>query len=260
MNDILGKTGSIWSSVHPAGQMTFIGGHRGSSIGAVENTLAAFKLAIAEGADFIETDLRLTRDGIPVAFHDANLERLHGDPRSVAELDLAELRAIHPQTVTIAEALEVAAGHVSVLLDTKIAEPQALSHSIEFLGPWLRGGTVAFGTRSIAASELIRQELPDCPVLGLYQDYSDYPALAAMGGLWARLWEEDASARAIAELQELGLKVIVMAGRRRADAVGLISPDALATLLEWHPDAVMLNDVKTGVAVRDTALHQSIFT
>ena len=260
MNDILGKTGSIWSALHPAGQMTFIGGHRGSSIGATENTLAAVKLAIAEGADFIETDLRLTRDGIPVAFHDANLERLHDDPRSIAELDLAELRAIHPHAMTIAEALEAAAGHVSVLLDTKISEPQALRHSIEVLGPWLGGDTVAFGTRSIAASELIRQELPGCPVLGLYQDYSDYPALAAMGGQWARLWEEDASARAIAELQELGLKVIIMAGRCGADTVGVISPDALATLLEWHPDAVMLNDVRTGAAVRDAAPRQPNFT
>ncbi len=260
MNDILGKTGSIWSSAHPAGQVTFIGGHRGSSIGAMENTLAAVKLAIAESADFVETDLRLTRDGIPVAFHDASLERLHDDPRSVAELDLAELRAIHPQTMTIADVLSVAAGHVSVLLDTKIGEPHALRRSIEVLGPWLGDGTVAFGTRSTATSELIRQELPDCPILGLYENYADYPVLAAMGGLWARLWEEDASARTIAELQELGLKVIVMAGRRSADAVGLISPDALATLLEWRPDAVMLNDVKTGVAVRDTSIHQSIFT
>lgn len=49
--------------------------HRGASALAPENTLAAFKRAIDDGAEGIEFDVRLTRDGVPVVIHDATLER-----------------------------------------------------------------------------------------------------------------------------------------------------------------------------------------
>ena len=53
--------------------------HRGASGDRPENTLPAFEEAIAQGADVIETDLHLSRDGVVVIHHDASLERL-GEP------------------------------------------------------------------------------------------------------------------------------------------------------------------------------------
>jgi len=50
-------------------------GHRGSSAVAPENTLAAFNRAMRDGADGIEFDVRLARDGVPVVIHDATLRR-----------------------------------------------------------------------------------------------------------------------------------------------------------------------------------------
>ncbi len=49
--------------------------HRGASAYAPENTLAAYRLAIEMGADFIEQDLEVTRDGVLICLHDASLER-----------------------------------------------------------------------------------------------------------------------------------------------------------------------------------------
>jgi glycerophosphoryl diester phosphodiesterase len=49
--------------------------HRGASAYAPENTLAAFRLAIAQGADGVEPDLGLTRDGVLICLHDDSLER-----------------------------------------------------------------------------------------------------------------------------------------------------------------------------------------
>ena len=49
--------------------------HRGASAQAPENTLAAFRRALADGAEGIECDVRLARDGVPVIFHDATLRR-----------------------------------------------------------------------------------------------------------------------------------------------------------------------------------------
>jgi len=53
-------------------------GHRGASGHAPENTHAAFELAFEHGADGIEFDVRLARDGVPYVFHDARLERTAG--------------------------------------------------------------------------------------------------------------------------------------------------------------------------------------
>jgi glycerophosphoryl diester phosphodiesterase len=68
--------------------------HRGSSDHAPENTMAAFRRALDEGADVIETDLWLTADGHFVCHHDATLARMTGDPRLVTAITLAELAGL----------------------------------------------------------------------------------------------------------------------------------------------------------------------
>ena len=50
--------------------------HRGGSAEATENSWAAFEHAVALGYSYVETDVRATSDGVPVAFHDPRLERL----------------------------------------------------------------------------------------------------------------------------------------------------------------------------------------
>src|SRR6476660_6054695 len=66
-------------------------GHRGASAFAPENTLAAFSRAISDGADGIEFDVRLSRDGVAVVIHDASLKRTGLINRLVSDLTAAEL-------------------------------------------------------------------------------------------------------------------------------------------------------------------------
>ena len=68
--------------------------HRGASGLAPENTMAAFERAVALGATFIETDLRLTRDARFVAIHDATLERTTNGTGSVHQHTLPQLREL----------------------------------------------------------------------------------------------------------------------------------------------------------------------
>lgn len=68
--------------------------HRGASAAAPENTLAAFRLAVESGAEGVEFDVRLSKDGVPVVVHDADLIRTAGIDRAVAEITAAELGAI----------------------------------------------------------------------------------------------------------------------------------------------------------------------
>ncbi len=70
-------------------------GHRGASAVAPENTIAAFAAAIDAGADGIEFDVRLSRDGVPVVIHDETLYRTSGVRRRVADLSANELNQFY---------------------------------------------------------------------------------------------------------------------------------------------------------------------
>ena len=68
--------------------------HRGSSGERPENTLPAFERAIEQSADMIETDLHLSRDGVVVIHHDAELERL-GEQGEIRDRTATELAAMN---------------------------------------------------------------------------------------------------------------------------------------------------------------------
>jgi glycerophosphoryl diester phosphodiesterase len=66
--------------------------HRGASAEAPENTLAAFRRALTLGVDGIELDVQVTRDGVPIVFHDTTLVRLTGRRGRIAQFTRRELR------------------------------------------------------------------------------------------------------------------------------------------------------------------------
>lgn len=68
--------------------------HRGASEYAPENTLLAFNLGIYMGANGIETDVQLTREGVPVLFHDDTLSRVTGETGSISDYTFDELQNI----------------------------------------------------------------------------------------------------------------------------------------------------------------------
>lgn len=65
--------------------------HRGSSLRAPENTMAAFRLAIEEGADYIELDVQETADGVIVVMHDKDFMRVSGVKKNIWETQSHEL-------------------------------------------------------------------------------------------------------------------------------------------------------------------------
>ncbi len=66
-------------------------GHRGAAAVAPENTLAGLRAAVAMGMTWVEFDVMLSGDGVPVLFHDDNLKRITGRNALMAETGFAEL-------------------------------------------------------------------------------------------------------------------------------------------------------------------------
>ena len=83
----------LWQRGQPLGR-PFVLGHRGASHAAPQNTLAAFRKAADAGADGIELDVHLSRDGVPVVIHDNSVDATTDGAGLVRELTLSQLKAL----------------------------------------------------------------------------------------------------------------------------------------------------------------------
>lgn len=100
--------------------------HRGASADRPENTIAAFELAIAQGADVIECDVRATSDRALLILHDATLERTTSGSGPLRAMTAVEARALDAgggeRIPRLGEVLEMARGRVRVNVDLKEAD------------------------------------------------------------------------------------------------------------------------------------------
>ncbi len=100
--------------------------HRGDPYRVRENTLPSLRSALERGADAVEIDVRLTRDGVPVLLHDASLKRLWEQDRPLSALSSDEVRGLTGGGVpTLAEALDVLAD-ARVMVDLPGANARAV--------------------------------------------------------------------------------------------------------------------------------------
>src|SRR5919107_420246 len=69
-------------------------GHRGARGYAPENTLAGIRTAAEQGVCWVEVDVKLTRDGVPILMHDDTVDRTTDGRGNVASMDFADLRKL----------------------------------------------------------------------------------------------------------------------------------------------------------------------
>jgi glycerophosphoryl diester phosphodiesterase len=124
--------------------------HRGEHIRHAENSIASIQSAAELGADFVELDVRTTRDGKLVLMHDKTVDRTTDGHGSVDSLTLEQIRGLHLRTYgdavpTFDEALETAHGRISVYLDWKDASPKAIFQVLSAHG--MLKSVVVYGDR-----------------------------------------------------------------------------------------------------------------
>lgn len=137
------RTSMSWICARPS--RTLIAAHRGSWRSAPENSLAALRAAIDEGADIVELDVRATCDGVLVLLHDPTLDRTSTARGRVADAHFSEVRhavlkmggATRQPLVsgerlpTLSQALEMARDRIVVNLDIKApTQTEAISRLV----------------------------------------------------------------------------------------------------------------------------------
>lgn len=112
--------------------------HRGASGHAPENTLAAMLKALSLGADGIELDVHLSKDGVPVVIHDETLERTTNGHGKVSEHTLAALQHFDAgngeRIPTLQEVIELVNGNAILFIEIK--DPQAAAAVVDTIAPF----------------------------------------------------------------------------------------------------------------------------
>jgi len=119
--------------------------HRGDHTNAPENTIAAYKNAIKIGADFIEVDLRTTKDSQLVVMHDATINRMTGINGSIQNMTFDSLKKLevrdskHPEwgnhaIPTFQEVLKLSKRRINIYLDFKNASAKSAYNEIVAAG------------------------------------------------------------------------------------------------------------------------------
>ncbi|MFF0000399.1 glycerophosphodiester phosphodiesterase [Streptomyces avermitilis] len=107
--------------------------HRGDPYRVRENTIDSLRSALRQGADAVEIDVRLTRDGVPVLLHDETLKRLWEQDRPLRSLSWDEVRGLTDGGVpTLVDAL-AATGESRVMLDLPGAGPRAVGRIVDVI-------------------------------------------------------------------------------------------------------------------------------
>src|SRR5688572_16111792 len=95
-------------------------GHRGAAGLAHENTLEAMRAGLEAGADILECDIRVTKDGVPVLAHDFHTVRTHHDLSVISLLTLKELqKRLKTPIVTLEEVLDEFFGKILLNIEVK---------------------------------------------------------------------------------------------------------------------------------------------
>lgn len=171
----------------------FLYAHRGASAEAPENTLAAFRQALAAGADGIELDVQLSADGIPVVLHDDTLDRTSDGHGAVAEWPLTGLEALDAGSwfaaefageplPTLAATLELLAGRLRLNLEVKDARAGLLV--LELLGQFPSADAVISSFDHALLAQL-RQVAPQQPLAVLQEGGGWRAAVARAAALGA---------------------------------------------------------------------------
>ena len=109
--------------------------HRGNSSVAPENTLLAFRQAVLAGADMIEIDLHLDRDGTPIVIHDDTVDRTTNGTGSIHELSTDEIRHLDAGVGFARETARQRVPLLTEVVDLMVAHPQ-LRLLLELKGAW----------------------------------------------------------------------------------------------------------------------------
>lgn len=224
--------------------------HRGASYRAPENTLPAFELAVRLGADAVELDAKLSRDGRVVAFHDQTLERTTGERGRPGARTAAELRRLDAGqwmgpsfrgtgVPEVRDVLDLVARNllVNIELTDYAADQGSLAEQVVALVREMRvQARVLISSFDSSALNRVKRIAPEIPIAHLFGptwlSVRDLVRRRAAQALASHLHVSLVRRRSVAAAQWAG---------RRLHVYTVDEPETIARLRSWGVDGVITN-------------------
>lgn len=232
--------------------------HRGAAAIAPENTLRAMQVAFEQDVEFVETDVQLTADGVPILMHDPTLDRTTNGSGAVAAHTLAEIKALDAgswfgaefagETVpTLEEFVEVLEPTTTrALVELKgIWQPEQVETLVEFLRSHYLVNRVALQSFEVPTLEMLRETAPEFARVMLTREWDqvtvDQAVDLQVSAVGARTKLFDGRPDLVEQLRPLGIGTLVytLNSERRwkhaAEAgLDLVVTDDPVSLAEWQ--------------------------
>lgn len=220
--------------------------HRSGPILYPEQTVASARHALSLGADMVEIDVRLSRDGELLISHDKSAMRVFGVDSDVALMSAEEFLALRHK-----DAPDYSAHLLADYIDADIFPLLIHIKVSDAVAPLLallceRGCTdrVVLGVASPDEAREARAICPDVRLLS-FAKREDIPEMIGLGCEYIRLWEPWLNDELVATIKESGSRLAVMTGEAEAGyPVGEPSDAGLERVLSYSPDALLINDVR----------------
>lgn len=218
--------------------------HRAGTDKYPEQSIPAARYSLENGADMVELDVRLTRDGAPVVCHDANALRLFGEDMIIEECELRDFLSLRnkydPSIATYTLDTALALRLTPALLHLKFADTRSLAIVIEALKR-ARAGRVILGALTPEAAGVIRRMAPEYECLAFMGGADDTDAFLKERFDYIRLWEKWVTRERVDYIRARGAKVAIMSGEPHS--VGYTAWDNLRVWRDMGADAVLINEV-----------------
>jgi glycerophosphoryl diester phosphodiesterase len=232
--------------------------HRGARREAPENTLPAFELAVAQGADGVEFDVQLTADGAVVVIHDEAVDRTTDGNGPVVGFTLAQLRRL--------DASAGVGGHAKVQIPTLTETLELLAPSGLMLNIELKNSEEDYpGLEEMVLAAIAADDLADRVVLSTFNHYSlkklqELGATSQLGMLYTdplyKPWRY-ASRLGVGAIHPPARFVLSGGWVRHAHAAGLAvrpwvvnSERSLVRMFRWGVDGVFTDVPAVALALR----------
>lgn len=220
--------------------------HRGASAEAPENTMPAFELALEQGAQMLEFDVRPTLDGQIVVFHDDTTERWNGRPELLSSLTLDQVRKLDiggGRVPTLDEVLAWAAT-TDLALNVEIKTPQIERDVAQIIRAHQLGERVIISSFDYGVLRAMREVAPELAIGVLMGTQSmaphvrlrealPMPTLRAHGArAWHPAWQLPLLDQLIPRVRSAGYAVYVWT---------VDDPAVMRRLLQLNVDGIMTN-------------------
>ena len=220
--------------------------HRSGPTVYPEQTVDSALLAVKNGADMVEIDLRFSSDGRIIVCHDDNAERVFGIDRSVNEMTAEEFASLTHKDEPLHHghlfADYIDAGVKPLLLHIKEGG-ENINAILDFIVSKGYLENIIMGVTRPDDVARVKKYGENIPVLAFIKNVQMIDDCIAEGAEFIRLWQGWVAEEYVEKIHSAGRKVWVMAGSSRNGDVGYIDDNAIDYLKKIGIDGLLINDI-----------------